>query len=473
MVGRQHDLPMRERTQLPRSARRGSTRSQRLMFVIALLTVGLATSYTAVLSLTRVTPALFKGKNLELGVVSDVLENAGPVAVKKPDASSSFNRRQNLLIIGVDRRAGHPDNLPYNTDTIMVASLDPVTKSITLLSFPRDLWIDIYKSDGTVADQDRINASYARPLIDGQHSIKDGAEQLKRDLRANFGVSIDHWVWMDIRGVEKLIDAVGGITVDIDEEQSFFDWWYTDDDKTDPHYVSFPPGQSTLDGYNAVAFSRYREDSDIVRIKRQQTVLLAAAQAALSGGLFDSDPAKLWDAYNDVFRHDIEFPELVSYFPLLRGAASHVTTYSLGEPVGDVETVIPFKTGGGADVLDFDRTNVDYWVSIALTRTSYSGSSLEIRDGSGSYGQDRARQLGQYLQHARHLPGVSLGPDAVPTHTTTVTLYNDARRPMAKDIARWLGLPESAIVTGERPESASAPDIIIVVGQDQAIPTVS
>lgn len=444
-------------------------RGQRLLFATALVAVALASAYSAVATLTRVTPALVKGKNLDVPVVSAALEGApGSFAVKKPGAESSLTRRENILIIGVDRRPKFPDNLPYNTDTIMVASVDPLTKSVNILSFPRDLWVDIHPADGSPPYKGRINSSYGSALLDGTRPIRDGAEQLKRDLKADFDIDIDHWVWMDIAGVEKLVTAVGGVTLDIPEELAFFDWWYTNDDKTNPHRLSIPPGTGHYDGYDAVAFGRYREDSDLNRIKRQQLVLLATIQAALDGGVFNTSAPDLWAAYNSVFRHDFSLAEAGSYLPLMRTAARQVTMFSIGEPVAGVQTVTD-ETIGGKDILLYDRDNAAFWVDVALNRPNVDGSSVEVRDGSGAAGQDRADQIGRYLRDARHLSGVALGPDVAPTPQTTVTVYDDARRPMATQIAQWLGLPGTSVVTAPR-TGRPTPDIVITVGSEQRIP---
>ena len=444
-------------------------RRQRLLFTAALFTVGVASAYSAVAMLTRVTPALVKGKNFELPVLSQVLEEApGGLAVKQPGFESSLNRRQNILIIGVDRRPGFAENLPYNSDTIMVASVDPLTKSVNVLSFPRDLWVDIHSPDGRRSHKERINSSYGSVLIDGNHPIRDGAEQLKRDLKADFNIDIDHWVWMDIAGVEKLVTAVGGVTLDINDDLSFFDWWYTDDDKTNPHRVSFPPGPRHYNGYDAVAFGRYRGDSDLNRIKRQQLVLLATVQAALDRGVFNTSAPDLWAAYSGVFRHDFSLAEAASYVPLMRSAAGRVTTFSVGEPVGGRPTVTD-ATIDEKDVLLYDPDNAAFWVDVALNRPNHAGSSVEVRDASGATGQDRADQVGRYLRDARHLQGVALGPNVAATPRTTVTVYNDARRPMAAQIAHWLGLPETAVVPARSPGD-TAPDILITVGADQRIP---
>jgi LCP family protein required for cell wall assembly len=248
---------------LRRSAGRGTvarpsaatlSTGQRLLFVLALLTFGFASFYTAVALLTRITPALFPGKNFELPIVSRGFELVVPAPLQpsKPSADSAFNQRINLLIMGADARPYDEDATGYQapdiadttrTDTLLVATIDPVTKQVSLLSFPRDMLIDIHLPNNVVY-QDRINASYGVGVSRGK-TFDAGAEQLSNDIEANFGIHIDHWVWLEFKGVEKLVDGLGGIDVDIPDELQVPHWggqWYYSDDDIHAKYLSFPPG---------------------------------------------------------------------------------------------------------------------------------------------------------------------------------------------------------------------------------------
>ncbi len=134
-------------TERPFARRRHASGAQRLFFAIALITVGIASLYTATALLTRVYPAIFPGQTLSsllpLGDLPAI------VGISAPGQNSVFNRRINLLIMGIDQR---PDGValePANTDSIMVASIDPLSKQMSLVSIPRDLWVDQTFPDGT------------------------------------------------------------------------------------------------------------------------------------------------------------------------------------------------------------------------------------------------------------------------------------------------------------------------------------
>ncbi len=460
-------------------------RRQRALFVLALLTFAVASFYTSIALLTRVTPALVKGKNIGdvpiVGKVAAALPD--PVRPAVPGATSVFNGRINILIIGVDKRPQgdeefkpgelerrvNSDLQPYLTDTIMIASLDPVSKTASVLSVPRDLWVDINPIGANFKYKDRINTSYGVGFKTN-NSIEAGAEQLQHDLEKDLGITTKFWVWMDFRGVEELIDAVGGVTLTIDQELAVDeDWWYTDDDYSNPHYETFPAGVHKLNGYRAVAFGRYRNDSDFKRVKRQQLVLQSALSQSLSRGLLDTDIASLWRTYNKYVHHNVPVATAGGMLPLLKETGGQMANFSLGDPVNGIATVEGFTSDGGAAVLDYNIENVKYIVNQAFPKVTYAKSTVEIQNGFGPDGPSRMLALGKYLKFQRYLPTVGLGSDVAQQPNTTLIVYSDSRRNMAEEIARWLGVAESNIKTEQR-TSETQPDIVIVIGKDFKLP---
>ncbi len=469
MVSRAEEATFRSAGRGPRAATRsgGLSGRQRLLFVAALITFAFATMYSGTATLARIYPALFPGHTLP-GLVE--LPGIGPIGpgvlVSSPGTESVFNKRINLLIIGVDKRPGWRDLDPYNTDTIMVATIDPLTKQASVLSFPRDMWIDIHPPNGRVYE-DRINASYAAGVQNGR-SFDAGARQLETDIKEDFGIEINYWVWLDFKGVEKLVDAIGGIDIDIPYELSVGNWFYSDDD-IHGQWLSFPSGKQHLDGYHAVAFGRHREyDSDFVRVKRQQLVLRTALSEVFSEGLLNN-PLDLWNAYKDVFHTDIPTGKVAGYALLLKETGGRMNTYSLGDPVDGVQTMIPYTTLGGAAVQKWVPENVQYWLSQTFTKSSYAQSNVEIQNGYGEDGAIRASALGRFLIYSKGLPTVYVGPDTPPQPGTTITLYGDDKRVMAEDIAKWLGMPPTAIRVQPKSEP-SLPDVVIVIGKDFKLP---
>jgi LCP family protein required for cell wall assembly len=450
---------------------------QRALFVFALLTFALASSYSGLALLARVTPALFPGKDLtNLGIIRPLAKlDALPVTIKPPSDSSVFNKRINMLILGVDRRPAYGDdgeplplsddeNSGFLTDTIMVATIDPVGKTSSILSFPRDMLIEIHTTEFTY--EDRINTSYGVGVRNGK-SIGAGIEQLKLDMKENFGIDIDHYVILDFKGVEKLVNAVGGVEVDIPYDLSVGNWYYSDDDRN-ARWVSFPAGINQLDGYHAVAFGRHREyDSDFKRVKRQQLVVKAALSKVFSLQ-FLKNPLELYDAYSSTVKTDIPKNKMIPYALLLESTNGRLQTYSLADPVNDRPTLTPYTTPGGAAVQLWDPENVQYWLSQVFTKSQYGNVAVEIQNGYGTDGAVRTAALGRYLKYSEGLPVVYYGPDQPAQPHTTITLYG-SQRDAAEDIAGWMGIPESEIVQLEKTDS-SLPDVVVVIGKDFKVP---
>lgn len=419
--------------------------TQRLLFVLALVTFGLSSIYTSIALLTRVTPALFPGKDLLDGFARLPLGDlVNKLPVSSPGAESAFNERINLLILGVDQRplggdeATLPDDVRWNgrTDTILVATIDPLARTVSMLSFPRDMWVDIHPPAGGVY-QDRINASFITGLDTGK-SADAGAKQLQKDMKLDFGIDAKYYVLLDFSGVEKMINALGGVDIDIPPDLAVYDWYYSDDDQH-AQTVNFPPGLQHLDGYHAVAFGRNRDPSDFARIKRQQLVITTAVRKALSTALLD-DPVGLWNAYGSTVKTDMPLLTMVGYAPLLKDTQGRMNTFSLGDPVNGVPTMTGFVTDAGADVLSWNPDNVQYWLSQTFTKAQYSQATVEVRNGNGTAGSPRTAALGRYLAYSKGLPTVYFGPDQPAQQKTTITLYGTSKRQLAEDLAGWLGV---------------------------------
>ncbi len=182
--------------------------------------------------------------------------------------------RINILLLGVGG-AGHEGS--YLTDTIMIASLQPSQKRLAFISIPRDLLVEIPGYGWR-----KINNAGA---FGEMQQAGQGPELARQVVSATFDIPIDYYVQIDFEGFAKVIDALGGVTVDV--ENSFTDYKYpTYDHKW--RVVSFKKGVQTMDGDTALKYVRSRhslmnnEGSDFARSKRQQKVLVAVKEKVLS-----------------------------------------------------------------------------------------------------------------------------------------------------------------------------------------------
>jgi LCP family protein required for cell wall assembly len=183
--------------------------------------------------------------------------------------------RTNVLLLGIDRRGG--TGWTYRTDTIVVVTADPVHRTAGMLSIPRDLQLTI----PTVGD-DRINTAnvygYLRNYPGG------GPALLEATIQTNFGIPIDRYVMVDFTTFTAIVDALGGIDVDV--PKALTDTKYPDPKPGDPYAyktVHFDPGLQHMNGKRALVYARSRmSTSDFDRAMRQQLILIAIRHKALS-----------------------------------------------------------------------------------------------------------------------------------------------------------------------------------------------
>ena len=183
----------------------------------------------------------------------------------------------NILILGI---GGEGHDGPYLADTILLASYQPSTDKLALVSIPRDLVLETPEF-GSV----KINAidAYAEARAPGS-----GPAATAKALGTMLGEPIAYWTRIDFRGFERAIEAVGGVDVTVDRA-------FTDDQfpisssDIGVKSVSFAAGTQHMDGKTALNFSRSRhgtngEGSDFARSKRQEKILVALRDKLLRAG---------------------------------------------------------------------------------------------------------------------------------------------------------------------------------------------
>jgi LCP family protein required for cell wall assembly len=167
--------------------------------------------------------------------------------------------RVSLLVLGSDAR---PEEVQRGergrTDTLMTLVADRPPVGAAIVSLPRDLWVPI-----AGYGEERINVAYSL----------GGPEAAKRTVGATLGVPVDRYLLVGLQGVREIVDAAGGVEIDVDEP--IHDGAYPTDDYG-IIVVDIPAGRQTMDGETALRYSRTRhQDSDFGRVARQQRVLLA------------------------------------------------------------------------------------------------------------------------------------------------------------------------------------------------------
>lgn len=193
------------------------------------------------------------------------------LSIAGTELKTDANGHTNFLIFGIGGLQHSGGEL---TDSILVASLDPKTKTLTMLSVPRDLYV----KDSLIGNS-RINQVYTNADAHFKSSTK-ALEYAKTKVEEIIGVPIQYWVKIDFQGFKDLIDALGGIDVVVDKNLNDPFYPKGETDGYEPFVLSAGPHH--MDGELALKYARSRETtSDFDRAARQQKIIYAVKQKAL------------------------------------------------------------------------------------------------------------------------------------------------------------------------------------------------
>lgn len=252
--------------------------------------------------------------------IVDSKEEDKPKEVEKTELQKLVEKsnRVNVLVMGLEGT---------RTDTLVLASFDPTSKKVDLISLPRDTY---YETDGyTRADQKKINAVYGFKKNNG-----GGPEGVMQAAANILNVPVHHYVTLSYKGVENIVDSLGGVKVTIP-----FDMDYDDPYSKPPLHIHLKKGTRVLNGKDSIKFLRHRQnndgshsDGDIGRIKRQKEFIKSAAKSALN---LKKLPAVARTVFKFV-KTSMELDQIVYYATKAGGISTNdIETYTLpGEPKG-------------------------------------------------------------------------------------------------------------------------------------------
>ncbi|MCL2487872.1 MAG: LCP family protein [Oscillospiraceae bacterium] len=207
----------------------------------------------------------------------DIVASEGEQPIVKPPPVTGVQVRgnvsgiTNILLIGVDTRS--PDSFSGLSDTMLIMSVNEHLKEIRFISLLRDTAVDIPKSGGGHSYA-KLNAAYAA----------GGAELLKQTVKHNFCLDIDEYIVVNFSGFEKVIDAVGGLEIDLTKAELT----QIPKSKNDDAKLSGEARTVHLTGYQALQYARIRKidaSSDFARTLRQQKVLTLLLDKAKESAL--------------------------------------------------------------------------------------------------------------------------------------------------------------------------------------------
>jgi polyisoprenyl-teichoic acid--peptidoglycan teichoic acid transferase len=377
----------------------------------------------------------------------------------------------NVLLMGIDDREG--DTEPPRSDTMIVMRINPATNHVSMMSIPRDLLVYI-----PIADRwDKINAAYP---IGEERQTDGGPPAVMETIEANFDVRVHYFVTVDFEGFRTIVDTVGGVIIDVPAPIKD-DQYPTETLGLTREY--FATGLQKMDGETALRYSRTRHgDNDIARGERQQQMLIALREQAMSLGLI-TKAEELIRQVGSMVRTDFNFNQLLALANLGRSVdpngISKINLWDAGvlsEHVPEDETdafyfeadwaavhelmgvyfnstsgeaspptptsAVPDTTTGSPDAGD---TAVDYDIPII------------VQNDSGISGL--ATAVSQVILDAGF---TIVSPEGGSGSQSETIIYDYAESPdTARSIARQLGLDESSIVYGN-----GGNGIVVELGSD-------
>ena len=418
-----------------------------------------------------------------------------PTATQLPSSTKLADRiksgeRITTLFMGY---GGEGHEGAYLTDTMLMISYDPKTKTVAQFNIPRDFYLFVNSGPNGAGYWGKANGIFSTIMkweeptqdkLDLRYHWKD--DKSKHDAAANLaadtlqkvmGLKIDYWATLNFDGFRKLIDAMGGIDLNVERDFTDYDYPRNDNDQIDAGVmtVKFVAGPQHMDGERAIQFARSRkskglEEGDPARSRRQMKVIAAVKEKALKQNLA-LDMVKYLDALQGNLRMTLSFEEL-------RGLASYITS-SDGKALADsskfdseimtgnnilqvVEQpeyrVIP-KEGQGK------YTQMQQWVQTAFTYAELRREqvSAQVLNASGVNGV--AGKWADYLfEHGFRMAEAEAAP--VIDKTTLFDYTNGVATANIKQIQKYF--PDIKVIsqTVDQKPYPGAPDLMLYLGKD-------
>jgi polyisoprenyl-teichoic acid--peptidoglycan teichoic acid transferase len=407
---------------------------------------------------------VFKGG----GSAASLNDNVDPTLLK-----GEGDGRVNILLLG---RGGEGHDGADLTDTILLASIDPVNKKAALVSIPRDLWVT------TSHGSSKINAvfAYAKQRAQAKGDNKKDAEDagldaIQDEVQDVLGVNIHYRTMVDFKAFEDAVNTVGGVDINVTQETSVSEHLW-DEMTGKKYFLNVTPGMQHFDGQRALFYARSRHTSargDFDRAERQRLLIAALTKKVASAGTY-TNPVKLsnlMDNFGDHVTTDISINDAVRMAKLGKSIGSNFDSVDLADPAKPL-----FTTGmisGQSVVLPTAGQN-DYSEIQTLIRgrlkdgyIAKENANITVLNGTVQPGlaSEKADQLKTY---GYNVGTVTDAPTSDYEKTVIVDLTK-GKKPYTKNylekrygVKSTTKLPDTTI----KPGNAS---FVIILGQDATI----
>jgi LCP family protein required for cell wall assembly len=371
-----------------------------------------------------------------------------------------------VMLLGIDYNYDNKDNefsAGARSDTIMVAGLDLRSKSVKIISVPRDM--------GAVVNghEDKINAAYAT----GGPKYTDEVVGSWLGLAKNeHGTYFDRYIVLRIDATKELVDAIGGIEVPVTETLNYDDSW--------GHlHIHFKPGLQHMNGDQAVSYSRFRHDacSDPCRIKRQQQILQITIAKLKSDKINDiAHIGALIGVINRNVITNLTADEEKSLAWAFRDAnladikAGQIEYVDTKQTAGG-EVLIPNETQKANLVAAFTGpyANVTPPPAAVVAAVAPSSVHVTVQNGSGESGlgakmAQALRKRGFVVDSVGNADAFTYDTTVIREHSKVPGVGERVRRDLALKTATVSPLPQASA-----PVTSETGDVTVVVGRDFAL----
>lgn len=398
-------------------------------------------------------------------------ENVDPAKLK-----GEGDGRINILILG---KGGPGHEAPDLTDTILLASIDPVQNEAALLSVPRDMYVEDKNGYAT-----KINAIYsnAKQAELAKSNNKEQAEvaglnAIEESVTEVLGIPIHYYSMVDFIAFQKAIDIVGGL--DIQVKEPLYDWsmaWLLNGNP-----LIADEGLQTMDGKRALLYARSRMGSargDFDRTERQRDILVALQNEVLSSSTL-ANPKKLYDlmsTFGENVRTDLNgLDEVKRLFEIGKNIGQDkIISVSLADDPILVTT--DFINGQSvvrpiAGLNEYDDIHTFVRNTLRDARLKQENSRVVILNGTSTAGLATAREK-ELKSFGYNVTSVDNAPTSDYVKTRLISLNPDKNKFTENYLTKRLGI-NAENVTIEGIPAADQADFVIILGSDEALKTTS
>ncbi len=343
----------------------------------------------------------------------------------------------NIVLLGSDRR---PEAGAWRTDSMIIVSVEPQAGKVRMISIPRDLWVYI-PSHG----YDRINTADVFGALEKYPG--GGPALVKATIYHNLGIPIHYYVRVDFEGFVQIVDAVGGIEVDVDCPLGD---------------IGLSAGVQHLDGEQALLYARSRlTTNDLDRGRRQRKVLRALWAQALRFDIIPRLP-KLWVALSGAFETDLNLAQILDLAYVGVGLKpDQILSTAIGP-----DQVQGWVTPGGAQVLLPRNDRIvallnEIFAPPLPTAASAESARVEILNGSP---RQEAGELAAAQMEWQGFQVSSTSPAERQDIAQTSILVYRGDAALGELLARVLRVPLERVQL--QPDPSAAIDVRVILGRD-------